>query len=204
MIHAIIKLIANNCLLGKGDFAMNKNLQFYLSLTLAVLALGGITLGFVGCTGLNRQIPSYAEATDVRLQASDKETYLSSGIIDRSFLLFKYDVKISWSEDESSAVRDRLDKLLPKEKWRLVSDWNGQTPINMSEWKKDDLEMFVILTENINDPVISDLERRYGFSDLKPGVTLITMFVFDKGSPLPDKTATIQARNAIVEATPAP
>jgi hypothetical protein len=183
---------------------MNKNLQFYLSLVLALAVLGGITLGVVGCTGLNRQIPTYPEATDVHLRTADKDTYLSSGIVDRSYLLYKYDVKISWSEDEAGAVRNRLDKSLPKEKWRLVTDWNGQSPILKSEWKNGDLGLVVILTENLNDPVISDLERRYGFSDLKPGVTLITMYVYDKHKSLPDITATIQAKNQITESTPPP
>lgn len=170
-------------------------MKFYLSLAVAICLLAGMVLTFLGCTGVFSGIPTYPEATKVRLSNADKDTFVSSGIVNKSYLLFKHDLEISWSDDLSSAVRNRLDKALPKQKWRLVTDWNGTPPILMSEWKNGDRGLLVILIDNLDDKMISDLERRYGFTNLKTGITLITMFVFDKNKTLPDKTATIQARN---------
>ena len=183
---------------------MNKNLKFYITLGLALVVLGGITLGVVGCSGLNRELPSYPEATEVHLRTMDKQSYLESGIIGQELLAFKYDAKISWSEDDSNSIRNKLDKSLPKNKWRLVNDWNGEAPILKSQWKNEEIGLVVILTENLNKPVISDLERRFGFADLQPGITLITMYVYDVSSPLIEETKPPVDSTKTSETSPAP
>lgn len=146
-----------------------------------------VILSMTGCT---LKAPSYEGATTIKMLDEDKESYIKSGILDYSFTLFNHSIDIMWTKDEAADAQKRLDKSLPKDKWRLESDWTGPSSSMHSEWRNGDIGLVVLVFGNLDGTQINNLERRYGMSGMEPGATLIVMYTYDKNKPLPDRTAT--------------
>ena len=163
-----------------------------------------------GLAGCSLKAPIYEGATEIKMLDEDKTAYLNSGAIERSYLLFTHSVDFVWTKDEMADAQKRLDKSLPKDKWRLVNDWSGDSNRTSSEWKNGDIGLVVLLMGNLDGTQINDLERRYGISGIEPGATLVMFYSFDKNKPQPDHTATAifksesATQTAMPEATSTP
>ena len=160
-------------------------------------------------TGCMLKTPTYNGSTQIKMLDEDKEAYVSAGIIDYKTSLFNHSIDMMWTKDELLDTQKRLDKDLPADKWRLVTDWAGDNNTKRSEWKNGDVGLIVVLSGNLDGTSISNLERRYGITGMEPGATLILMYAYDKNKESPDKTATIQAKSeqatkAAAPSTPEP
>lgn len=162
---------------------MKKNISRILFLLL-ILAL----------TGCMVKTPSYDGSTSIKILDEDKEAYINSGLIDYKTTLFNHTTDFMWTKDEILDAQKHLDKSLPNDKWRLVTDWSGDQNRKRSEWKNGDIGLIVILNGNLDGTKISDLERRYGINGIDPGATLIIMYAYDKNKPQPDRTATAEGK----------
>jgi len=147
-------------------------------------------------TGCMLKSPTYDGAKKINMLDEDKEAYLNSGILDFKATLFNHSEDFMWTKDEILDAQKNLDKTLPADKWRLVTDWQGDQNNKRSEWKNGDIGLIVILSGNLDGTQISNLERRYGMTGIEAGATLVLMYTYDHNKPQPDRTATAQAKSA--------
>jgi hypothetical protein len=152
-------------------------------------------------TGCMLKSPSYDGAKKISMLDEDKEAYLNSGIMDYQLTLFNHSEEFMWTKDELLDAQKNLDKTLPADKWRLVTEWQGDQNSKRSEWKNAEIGLIVVMFGNLDGTQISNLERRYGMTGIEPGATLVLMYTYDKNKPQPDRTATVQAKNAQMTAT---
>jgi len=140
-------------------------------------------------SSLNHDIPVYSDTNRVSL--SDDDSYaLVSELLGSSYLAYQYDSDIYWTEDKGSDVQDELDSELPDADWRLETDWSTFDTRTMSEWRKGDLQAYILILDNLNSDQISELSRRYGVSDLEPGSTLVITHVWNPEEEIPTATST--------------
>jgi len=145
-------------------------------------------------------IPLYSNLKEINLDEEDKRLFVTD-FLGYEYLLSASTTNISWSEDTGSDVREQLDTKLPDEKWRLEIDWTGYDQFLMSEWKKGDLELLVVVLDNLTSEDISTLNKKYGISNPTPGSTLILNHAIDISQPLPNTTATAQVESQSATAT---
>ena len=145
-------------------------------------------------TGCMLKTPNYEGSTVIKMLDEDKEAYINAGIIDYKTSLYNHSIDFMWTKDEILDTQKHLDKSLPNDKWRLVTDWAGDQNNKRSEWKNGDIGLIVVLTGNLDGTQISNLERRYGISGIDPGATLVLMFAYDKTKLQPDRTATAETK----------
>ena len=160
-------------------------------------------------TGCMFKAPTYEGSTAIKMLDEDKEAFLTGGALDYKATLFNHSEDFMWTKDEILDTQKSLDKTLPVEKWRLVTDWAGDANRKTSEWKNGDVGLIVVLFGNLDGTQISNYERRFGMTGIQPGATLIMMYSYDKNKPQPDRTATAQiksltATQAAATATPKP
>jgi hypothetical protein len=137
------------------------------------------------------RIPLYPNSESIAMDVSDISSFLFD-ILGRDALLYTSSTNVSWSEDLGEDIERELNSSLPDDKWRLDTDWIDFDTHSTSEWTKGDLSLFILIFDNIDSDLSSDLERRYGISDLVPGSSLIVAHVIDRAQPLPDLTATAE------------
>lgn len=148
-------------------------------------------------------IPLYSNLKEISLDEEDKRLFVTD-VLGYEYLLYASTTNLSWSEDTGDDVREQLDTKLPDEKWRLEIDWvnwTGYDQLLVSEWKKGDLGLVVVVFDNLSSEDISNLNKKYGISDLTPGSTLILSHATDKSQPLPNTTATAQVESQSATAT---
>jgi hypothetical protein len=150
----------------------------------------------VSLTGCMFKSPTYDGSTQIKMIDEDKEAFISNGALDYKATLYNHSEDFMWTKDEILDAQKTLDKSLPQDKWRLVSDWAGDQHKKTSEWKNGDVGLVVVLYGNLDGTQVSLFERRYGMTGMQPGATLIMMYTYDKNKPQPDKTATAQSKNA--------
>jgi hypothetical protein len=160
----------------------------FLTLTLFLVAL-------LSLTGCMLKSPTYDGATAIKMLDEDKEAFINNGALVYKATLFNHSEDFMWTTDEILDAQKTLDKSLPADKWRLVSDWSGDQHSKTSEWKNGDVGLIVVMYGNLDGTQISSYERRYGMSGIQPGATLIMMYNYDKNKPQPDRTATVQTKN---------
>jgi len=158
----------------------------YLMLILSIVIL-------VSVSGCSLKSASYEGATEIKMADEDKEAFISKAIKYEN-TLYNHSADFMWTTDEAADVQKSLDKSLPKDKWRLVTDWAGSDAL-VSEWKNGDIGLIVYLVGNLDGTQISKFERRFGMNSIEPGSTLILMYSFDKNKTLPDKTGTATVKN---------
>ncbi|MCE1253787.1 MAG: hypothetical protein LWX83_09590 [Anaerolineae bacterium] len=170
----------------------------YLILMLSIILLTVLA-------GCSLKAPIYEGSTEIKMLDEDKEVYVNSGAVAHDYTLYNHSADFVWSKDELADAQKRLDKSLPKDKWRLVTDWAaGEGGRVSSEWKNGDIGLIVMLVGNLDGTQINDLERRYGMSGLEPGATLVMFYSFDKNKKQPDHTATAIFKNESATQTAMP
>lgn len=148
-------------------------------------------------------IPLYSNLKEIKLDEEDKRL-LVTDLLGYEYLLYESTTDISWSEDTGSDVREQLDTKLPDEKWRLEIDWvdwMGYDQLLVSEWKKGDLGLVVVVWDNLTSEDVNTLNKKYGISDPTPGSTLIVSHATDTSQPLANTTATAQVESQGATAT---
>jgi hypothetical protein len=159
----------------------------YLMLIFSIVIL-------VSVSGCGLKTASYEGATEIKMADEDKEAFVSK-VIKYDYTLYNHSADFMWTTDEAADVQKSLDKSLPKDKWRLATDWSSSDAL-VSEWKNGDISLVVYLVGNLDGTQISKYERRYGMNGIEPGATLILMYSFDKSKALPDKTGTAAAKDS--------
>lgn len=144
------------------------------------------------------RFPLYPGAHEISLSDTDRAKVVED-VFGREFLLFSWNVDISWTEDTGPEVEQRLNELLPNAKWRQEMDWIGFAKYSGSEWSQGDLRARVLYIDNLSSEDVDELNRRYRISGPSPGSTLILVHVLDESLSLPDETATAEA--SIAQAT---
>lgn len=150
-------------------------------------------------------VPLYPDSASISISNKDKEAFIGNILDYKENLLFENTTDIRMTEDIAKLVREELDSLLPKGKWRLDIDWqitnkNGNE-ISYSQWKSGDISLRIIIIDNLNSTIINELSRKYGFSGLKTGNTIIVTHVIDNSKPLPDMTATSETKKRFSTST---
>ncbi|MBN1929977.1 MAG: hypothetical protein JW786_00010 [Desulfobacterales bacterium] len=145
-------------------------------------------------------IPLYSNLKEIKLDEEDKRSFVTDSL-GYEYLLSASTTDISWSEDTGSDVREQLDTKLSDEKWRLKNDWMGSDQFLISEWRKGNLELLVVVLDNLTSEDISTLNKKYGISNPTPGSTLILSHAIDISQPLPNTTATAQVESQSATAT---
>lgn len=147
-------------------------------------------------------IPLYTNLNEISLDEEDRRMFVTD-VLGYEYLLYASTTNISWSEDTGDEVREQLDRKLPDEKWRIETDWVniGYDQLLVSEWKKGDLGLLIVVYDNLSSEDINSLNKKYGIADLAPGSTLVLSHAVDKTQTLPNTTATAQVENQNATAT---
>ncbi len=185
---------------------MKENKFWFASLALVIVTLA-CAIGSPSMKSPSSEsketIPLYSNLKEISLDEEDKRLFVTD-ILGYEYLLYASTTNLSWSEDTGDDVRGQLDTKLPDEKWRLEIDWvnwTGYDQLLVSEWKKGDLGLIVVVFDNLSSEDISSLNKKYGISDLTPGSSLILSHATDKSQPLPNTTATAQVESQNATAT---
>ena len=178
---------------------MKVNKLWFISVVLLIVSLGcgiGAPSMKSPSSESKEDIPLYSNLKKISLDDEDKRFFVTDAL-GYEYLLYASTTNVSWSEDTGDEVIEQLDEKLPDEKWRLEIDWNnwGYNQFLLSEWKKGDLDLFIMVFDNLSSEDISRLYKHYGITGLTPGSTLILSHAMDKAQRLPNTTATAQVES---------
>lgn len=173
---------------------MNKSIsQLFPSLKLIILLVAAIfgLIFFISVSNRNKEklvqnivpFPSLSNVKEISIDASNRNKFVRN-LLGSEYLNYSSTTKFySTVKVGNEAILD-INSQLVENKWQLETDWGHRDALILSNWKKGDFELTVLVFDDLDSFGISGLDKNYGIRGLTPGQTLFVIYATDKFAPL--------------------